>query len=82
MKNTIIALGLCISASSVYAADTLVKCGATIDVETERLTGPREFYIRQGRISDDSVDNVEKTIDLSDHTCLPGLIDMHVHLTS
>lgn len=79
-------LSLCLSASlsanPIHAADAVLKCGATIDVEAERLTGPRSIYINNGRVSTEAVVSVEQTIDLSDYTCLPGLIDMHVHLTS
>lgn len=60
-----------------------VKCGATIDVLKQSKTGPKTIIIAEGRIQ--SIGNTtaanSKIIDLSDATCLPGLIDMHVHLT-
>ncbi len=87
MKKTLIAsaalLSLSLVAKSAFAADVIVKCGATVDVEKQRLTGPRSFSITDGRISAiDSTAQAESIVDLSDATCLPGLIDMHVHLTS
>ncbi len=88
MKKTLIALGLCLSCSlspnTLFAANVVLKCGASIDVDAERLTGPRTYYISDGRIADnlESAAAASQTIDLSDFTCLPGLIDMHVHLTS
>lgn len=87
MKKTLIAsaalIGLNLAANSAFASDVMVKCGATIDVEQQRLTGPRSFSITNGRISAiDSAVQTKSVVDLSDATCLPGLIDMHVHLTS
>lgn len=86
MKSIITIVGLCLSSglifSPTYAASTLIECGATIDVDDKRLTGPRRFYVSDGRISNQADLAVEETIDLSDYTCLPGLIDMHVHLSS
>lgn len=85
MKKTLIALHLSLGllSSNAYAADVIVNCGATVDVEKQTLTGPRSFEITDGRISAVSGSSTAtKTIDLSDSTCLPGLIDMHVHLTS
>jgi len=87
MKKTLIAsltlASLGLFANNALAADVLVKCGATVDVEAQRLTGPRNFNITDGRISSiGSATQAKSVIDLSDATCLPGLIDMHVHLTS
>lgn len=85
MKKTLIALHLSLGllSSNAYAADVIVNCGATVDVEKQTLTGPRSFEITDGRISAvNGSSAATKTIDLSDSTCLPGLIDMHVHLTS
>ncbi len=77
------------SASTESAAtEILVKCGATIDVESKRRTGPKTFTVSEDRIIAESngassaLINEVNVIDLSDYTCLPGLIDMHVHLTS
>jgi len=63
------------------STELLVECGATVDVVNERLAGAKTFAIRDGALVD-SVSPTAKKIDLSDATCLPGLIDMHVHLTS
>ncbi len=85
MKKTLIALhfSLGLISSNAYAADVIVNCGATVDVEKQTITGPRRFEITDGRISAvNGSSTATKTIDLSDSTCLPGLIDMHVHLTS
>jgi len=72
-----------INAAETLALETIVKCGATIDVDKKVLTGPKTFSISDGRISAKSTATANaEVIDLSDLTCLPGLIDMHVHLTS
>jgi len=83
MKKTLAALSLCLITSNTLAADVVVNCGATIDVEKQRLTGPRSFEITNGRISAlSNTGSASTVIDLDDSTCMPGLIDMHVHLTS
>lgn len=62
----------------------LIECGHLFDAEQARLLDRRYVLIRNGRI--ESVETQApragdvRHIDLSDATCLPGLIDMHVHL--
>jgi len=61
-----------------------LNCGALVDVTTKELLGPSTITISGNKIvSVSSIDSsMDDVINLSDQTCLPGLIDMHVHLTS
>ncbi|MGB5489829.1 MAG: amidohydrolase family protein [Woeseiaceae bacterium] len=64
---------------------TAVRCGNLIDGLAEEALGARLVVITGERITavlpDDSKPPVNaKIIDLRDYTCLPGLIDMHVHI--
>lgn len=65
--------------------DLIVRCGAVIDGLAETAVSERLIVIRDQRISeilpkdDPSMADAE-ILDLSEHTCLPGLIDMHVHV--
>ena len=77
--------GLLLAAGSAYA-DTLIHSGRLIDGEsgravtevTVRVSGDTIVGIERGYTSPASDDTV---IDLRDQTVLPGLMDMHVHLT-
>lgn len=72
--------------------DAVVRCGNVIDGMSDTATGERYVFIRDHRISkigpaDDPavaksefIDLTTEYIDLTDYTCLPGLIDTHVHL--
>ncbi|MDT8450108.1 MAG: amidohydrolase family protein [Wenzhouxiangellaceae bacterium] len=71
--------------------ETWLRCGAVLDVERGRLGGPTTIVVRGDRIERlvdghpeaGSGDGTAPTIeDLSALTCLPGLMDMHTHLTS
>ena len=66
---------------------TVLDCGRVFDADSGRMTGRQFIVVRDGRIEaladqapDAGVD--ARRIDLTGHTCLPGLIDMHVHLGS
>jgi imidazolonepropionase-like amidohydrolase len=73
--------------ASVIAGDVdlIVRCGVLIDGLSAEVTLDQLIVIRQERISeilsgdDPSLTDAE-ILDLGEHTCLPGLIDMHVHL--
>ncbi len=63
---------------------TAVHCGRLFDASSEKLLGEHTVVIEGNRIREVHAANVvvegATAIDLSRQTCLPGLIDMHVHL--
>lgn len=65
---------------------TMIDCGQVFDAETARLTDARIIVVRDGHIESIAPSVPEgldaERIDLRTHTCLPGLIDSHVHLGS
>ncbi|NNF52222.1 MAG: amidohydrolase family protein [Gammaproteobacteria bacterium] len=68
------------------AADTLIHAGRLIDGKSPRALGEHTVRIRDDRIVSVEAGHLEpgqgdSLIDLSDHTVMPGLMDMHVHLT-
>ena len=63
----------------------IVRCGTLIDGLSDETFNDRIIVIRNERISailagDDPIMADAEILDLSDRTCLPGLIDTHVHL--
>jgi imidazolonepropionase-like amidohydrolase len=68
------------------AAPTVLHCGAYFEVTSgKRLSehsivvqGDKVLEVRPGRADVAGA----QVIDLPHHTCMPGLIDMHVHITS
>lgn len=62
-----------------------IHCGTLIDGVSDRPAQDVTIVIRDGRIS--SVQTLVQvaaklpTLELGDYTCLPGLIDMHTHIT-
>ncbi|MGD9597895.1 MAG: amidohydrolase family protein [Steroidobacteraceae bacterium] len=76
------------SAGRPYAPDSgslALHCGRLIDGVTDTPRQDMTIVIRDGRIA--SVDPGRSAppgvpvLDLADRTCLPGLIDMHTHIT-
>ena len=72
--------------SSPTIAATILHCGRLVDVRAGRVLtdmtivvdGSTIQAVEKGLRDRKSGDRV---IDLREHTCMPGLIDMHVHLT-
>ena len=58
-----------------------IRCGAVIDGISEQLLGSKILVIENGVLVSISEPPVEVTIDLDlkEYTCLPGLINTHVH---
>ncbi len=80
---------LLVAAASALAADgrAVIHAGSLVDVEAGEVLGRHTIVVEGGKIASveaglaDPADG-DTLIDLSDHTVLPGLMDMHVHLTS
>jgi imidazolonepropionase-like amidohydrolase len=62
----------------------LIRAGRLIDVDREEVLDGRVIVVEGDRIADVSTDTPEEsssaTIDLSGHTVLPGLMDVHAHM--
>ncbi|MEW6282073.1 MAG: amidohydrolase family protein [Candidatus Eremiobacterota bacterium] len=59
-----------------------IRCGRLLDVRTGRLLEGQVIVVRGDRIQSvgRQAPASARVIDLSDHTVLPGLIDVHTHL--
>jgi imidazolonepropionase-like amidohydrolase len=83
----LIPLALAATAASAQApGNTAVQCGSLVDVEglrvlgahTVLVSGERITGVQPGKVAPDGA----RVVDLAGHTCMPGLMDMHTHITS
>ena len=79
-------LGLLLLALSphLFAETLVITADRMFDADSGRITGPATIVVEDGLIAAVNPDDVPegaKVIALGDHTLLPGLIDMHTHLT-
>jgi len=77
---------LCALATSA-GAQTWVRCGDSVDVARGTLTGPVTLVVVDDRIDrvvegHPAIEGGSAIVDISGLTCLPGLMDMHTHLTA
>ena len=81
MHRTICAL-TCLLASLPAAAATVLECERLVDVENGKLLENREVLVEDRRITavGRSVEAPGGAERIALDTCLPGLMDMHVHL--
>jgi imidazolonepropionase-like amidohydrolase len=89
MRHSLFALICILSFSAAsHAAPGAVRCGKLLDVRSgQMLTDQVVFFDASGTITSVGPSLTSKlpagvsAIDLSNATCLPGLIDVHTHLT-
>jgi imidazolonepropionase-like amidohydrolase len=86
---TLPALGHAADAPTASTPDTtiVVHCGHLFDAASGRMLGETSILVHGERIASVQAGAMAapaaaKTVELGSATCLPGLIDSHVHLTS
>jgi imidazolonepropionase-like amidohydrolase len=76
------ALCLLLAATGAQAATQTVNCGRLLDVKAGVWRDKVGIVIEDGKVkSVGPMTAAAGAIDLSAHSCMPGFIDMHVHLT-
>ncbi len=80
------AVGAAFTAQAAYAETTYIHAGSVINDASGDASGPATIIVTDGRIVsiEDGFTDVPEgavMVHLPDQTVLPGLIDLHVHLT-
>jgi imidazolonepropionase-like amidohydrolase len=78
------ASALLAAGSTAVGAATVVRCGRLIDGRSDRVQRDVSIRVEGDRIlgvEPGAGDASGEVVDLGQATCLPGLIDLHVHLT-
>ena len=92
LKRLVLLILLC-SLSRISLSDagfnpplTALRCGTLLDVERKKVLHNATIVVSGERIVEilkqskqDSIPKYSKVIDLHDHACMPGLMDMHYH---
>ena len=86
ISAVITTLALLVSTMS-FANETWIRCDALVDVAEGRTLGPQTVVVVDGRFGETRSGHPEapaevELVDLAELTCLPGLMDMHTHLSS
>ncbi|WMS86897.1 metal-dependent hydrolase family protein [Pleionea litopenaei] len=80
----LVTLVLTIIMSTALQADQVIHAGFLVDTESGSVLPERSIVINNGRVVKVVKGYIagEQVIDLKDSTVMPGLMDMHTHLTS
>src|SRR5215470_17606082 len=85
MRKWMIAVGVCVlSSAAASAAPGSVRCGKLLDVRSgQMLLDQVVAFDAEGVITSigPAAGSAGSAVDLSRATCLPGLIDVHTHVT-
>ena len=85
MRSILLTVGL-LAATAAPAETIALQCGDVFESKSARLVGARTIVTSDGRISQVLPGRVAvpgaRAVDLAGHTCMPGWIDLHVHLGS
>ena len=85
MRSILLCAGL-LAAAPALAETIALQCGDVFESKSARLVGARTIVTSDGRISQVLPGRVAvpgaRAVDLAGHTCMPGWIDLHVHLGS
>ncbi|TVS11556.1 MAG: amidohydrolase family protein [Wenzhouxiangella sp.] len=86
MKMIAVLLMGLMAVSHALAGEVWLRCGALVDVDEGRTLGAHTLVVADGRIQavhaglEDTPADAD-AVDLTELTCLPGLMDMHTHLS-
>ncbi|MBQ4836834.1 metal-dependent hydrolase family protein [Pseudoalteromonas luteoviolacea] len=87
LKSTLIGTAILFTTTSVFADTLILNADAALDVKTGKLLSPATIVVEDNTITSISkrtprnAPKNARIIDLNGHTLIPGLFDMHVHLT-
>ena len=83
LKKLSLLLLVCV-ATGAHAETQVITAERMFDAESGKITGPVRVVVTDGLIESVNPDSVPvdaDVIDLGDRTLMPGLLDMHTHLT-
>jgi len=77
-------VGVVVLSAQSSAASTLLRAARMIDVASGNVAAPASVLVEDGfirAVNPETIPDGTMVIDLGDSTLLPGLMDMHTHLT-